>query len=354
MTDYARYSKFVHYLAFAYSFVIVYASLQPFSGWQSLDPNGVYFLWAKWPRYITRSDLVINVLAYIPWGFLLALIFRQKLLPAMSIMMAIFSCLILSWTLESIQMYLPSRIASNLDLLCNTLGGIIGAMLAMEFNRHTAWHNWLYEIRYRLFLPGGKIDLGLVLIALWFLAQLNPTIPLFGSTVSRLDAVPPPEPPDILLEATEVLLNLMGVGLFAIILLRLKLYARPIITLLFIAVLIIKGFAATTLLKASVLYQWVSPGVVFGLAVGFLLLIALARLRSSAHVYICSICLLSSTWMTLLTIRTEGVTGVADQFNWNYGHLLNFNGLTSTILLIWPFLAVLYLLTFAKLDQTNN
>ena len=31
-------------------------------------------------------------------------------------------------------------------------------------------------------------------------------------------------------------------------------------------------------------------------------------------------------------------------FNWSYGHLLNFNGLTRTVLLVWPLLAAIQLL----------
>jgi VanZ family protein len=347
-------SRLAHYLALVYLFVIIYASLQPFMGWHAPEKGTPFFLWDKWPQYITRFDLIINVLAYIPMGFLLTSILRRKFIVPTAITAASVSCFFLSLTMESIQMYLPNRISSNLDLICNTLGGVVGAVLSIEFARHVTWHNWFYQLRYRLFLPGRKIDLGLALITLWFLAQLNPAIPLFGGTFSNLQSAPPSDSPNVLLEAAKVFLNLMGIGLFVIILLQLKQHARPIITLLLIVVLIVKGFAATTMLKVSALHQWVSLGVVFGLVAGFLFLLALAHLRSSIQVYICSICLLSSAGITLLTIRAQGVLGPAQQFNWSYGHLLNFNGLTHTISLIWPLAAVLYLLTFAKIDRDNN
>ena len=34
-------------------------------------------------------------------------------------------------------------------------------------------------------------------------------------------------------------------------------------------------------------------------------------------------------------------------FNWRYGQLLNFNGLTHTVLLLWPLAAALWLFALA-------
>jgi len=36
-------------------------------------------------------------------------------------------------------------------------------------------------------------------------------------------------------------------------------------------------------------------------------------------------------------------------FNWSYGHLLNFNGLTRTVLVVWPFAASALLFALAGL-----
>ena len=34
-------------------------------------------------------------------------------------------------------------------------------------------------------------------------------------------------------------------------------------------------------------------------------------------------------------------------FNWRYGHLLNFNGLTHSVLLVWPIAAAAWLFALA-------
>ena len=70
------------YLALAYLALIVYASLHPFSGWRDPGLSPIYFLTAGWPRYWTAFDLLTNVLAYLPLGFLEdrhARLFKQPL-----------------------------------------------------------------------------------------------------------------------------------------------------------------------------------------------------------------------------------------------------------------------------------
>src|SRR3954466_14302043 len=59
-------------LAVAYFVVIAYTSLQPFSGWWIPPEEIRSFLWAPWPRYITLEDVLVNICAYVPLGFLLA------------------------------------------------------------------------------------------------------------------------------------------------------------------------------------------------------------------------------------------------------------------------------------------
>src|SRR5208283_177583 len=60
------------YLTGIYAFLIVYASLQPFSGWTVPAPGTVFFLWAPQTRE-TASDVIINLVAYWPLGLLGAL-----------------------------------------------------------------------------------------------------------------------------------------------------------------------------------------------------------------------------------------------------------------------------------------
>ena len=56
-------------LALCYGLLIIYASLFPFSGWH-VTANPFAWLSGPLPRSISRKDALVNLLAYIPFGFL--------------------------------------------------------------------------------------------------------------------------------------------------------------------------------------------------------------------------------------------------------------------------------------------
>src|SRR5208283_3025779 len=151
------------YLAILYGLMIVYASLEPFSGWMAPLPDTPFFLFQSWPQYFTRFDIVVNVLAYAPFGFLVALIGTRRG-PAARLATAIGAGALLSFAMESTQMFLPMRDASNVDLLSNSLGATLGGLAALAFNRAPRLRRRIAEWRYRTFLGGRSGDLGLALL----------------------------------------------------------------------------------------------------------------------------------------------------------------------------------------------
>ena len=116
------------YLCIAYVLLVTYASLHPFSGWRDPGLPVLTFLQAPWPRYWTVFDLVVNVLAYLPLGFLLTLTLRGISGRWLAAFASLLLGVLLSFTLESIQTWLPSRVASNVDLACNSLGCGLGVL----------------------------------------------------------------------------------------------------------------------------------------------------------------------------------------------------------------------------------
>ena len=156
--------------------MIVYASLEPFSGWMSPLPDTPFFLFEPWPPHFTRFDLVINVVAYAPFGFLLGA-GRHAAPAGAALATAIGAGALLSFAMESTQMFLPTRDASSVDC-CPTasarpLAGCwrllsIGLQVCAQASR-----SW----RYRTFLDGPSGDLGLALLGVWLLSQVNPAIP---------------------------------------------------------------------------------------------------------------------------------------------------------------------------------
>jgi hypothetical protein len=190
-----------------YGLMIVYASLEPFSGWMAPLPELPFFLFEPWPPRITRFDIAINVLAYAPFGFLLALVGTRR--PAAArLATAIGAGALLSFAMESAQMFLPTR-SQQRRFLCFHRGGGGTAALASIARLASAPHCAMAISR---LLGGRSGDPGLALLGVWLLSQLDPGIPPFAATfdLARADARSGRRP----LQAAQSAFNVIGVGLF--------------------------------------------------------------------------------------------------------------------------------------------
>src|SRR5262245_47268906 len=167
-------SILARYLFVAYLLLVVYASLHPFSGWRDRGLPTFAFLTASFNRPVPAFDVAVNVLGYIPLGFLAVLASYPRLRGVAGFAFALACAIVLSFVLESLQLYLPTRTSSNLDLLANAGGGALGALAALAATRPLMDAGELQRLRSELFLPGGRVDLGLVLLGLWLFAQLSP------------------------------------------------------------------------------------------------------------------------------------------------------------------------------------
>ncbi len=84
------------------------------------------------PGALGWLDWISNYLGFIPIGVLITLLFpmRRPLLLSTGL------CLILSLTMEFIQLFLPWRFPSVNDLVLNTLGGLTGGWLGLKYGAH--------------------------------------------------------------------------------------------------------------------------------------------------------------------------------------------------------------------------
>ena len=123
-----------HFLAALYGLAIFYASLQPFEPWMERAPGTTFFLFAPWPPRWVRYDIISNVVAYVPFGFFIALAQRRQP-PAGRLSIAIVIGTLLSCAMETLQMFLPTRDASVADLLSNAAGTAFGGALALALIR---------------------------------------------------------------------------------------------------------------------------------------------------------------------------------------------------------------------------
>ena len=207
------------------------------------------------------------------------------------------------------------------------------------------------------FLPGKVGDLGLALLVIWLAVQVNPGIPLFATTfdpefrsIRRSRPCRAAASPDLvamLVAGATSAFQLLGVGLFLALLLRQRRYVGGAVLILIGTALLVKGIAAAVLLKPAVWEHWLAPGVSDGVAAGALLLLVAIWLPRPVQVALAAVALLSSVLAPLLTPDVLFARAPLSVFNWSYGQLLNFNGLTHAVLLVWPFAASAFLFALA-------
>ncbi len=78
----------------------------------------------------SKTDVVSNVLLFMPWGFLLA-IWRARRGTSFvaALILALLSAALLSASVELAQLFCPSRITSFVDLATNTFGSMLGMFI---------------------------------------------------------------------------------------------------------------------------------------------------------------------------------------------------------------------------------
>ena len=77
----SRRSALIAAATVGYVVVVIIASAYPLSGWRLPDRQLLWLQLGEWPRYYTYSDVIANVLAYVPVGGLLTWWLRHRLGP---------------------------------------------------------------------------------------------------------------------------------------------------------------------------------------------------------------------------------------------------------------------------------
>ncbi len=337
------------YLCIAYTLLIAYASLHPFSGWRDPGLPLLTFLDAPWPRYWTVFDLVVNVLAYLPLGFLLTLALRRASSRGVAAFAALLLGVSLSFTLECIQNWLPSRVASNVDLACNSLGCGLGVLLALR--QDARLFERIARLQHYLLAPKPHAEAGLVLLGLWLLIQLSPETQLFGAGNLRpllelMPAVPYAAKSFFVIETAITVCNMIAVGLMARTLMANRGSPGLVIAAFFIAALIVRTLAAAILVAPAEAFAWLTPGARLGLLTGGALLALMLLLPAALRVALAGLLLMAAT--VLVNLSPANPYSAAALATWRQGHFLNFNGLTRLTASFWPFIALPYLTILAR------
>lgn len=337
-------SPLARYLLGVYAVLIVYGSLYPWLGWRSHGVHPFAFFSEPWPRYRTWFDIVTNFIAYVPLGGLAV----AALLPMrrwLAFAAAVAAGAALSFCMESLQTYLPTRVSSNLDFALNSTGALLGALLGVWLAPSALAAGGVRALRAHLFRRGRRADAGLILLALWLLTQLNPVTLLFGTGDLRelIGALPTkPYPPEVFvrLEAVVVATNLTATGLIMAHLISPARKRWPLVLGLLGAALLVRSVAFAVLFEPNEALSWFTPGAAAGLALGTVACLLVVRALPRYELGIAAVCISIAT--AVVNTGPENPYLAESLAAWRQGQFLNFNGLTRALSAVWPFLAMIY------------
>lgn len=343
-----RASPFIRYLFFGYLFLVVYASLHPLTDWRDIGISPFNFIDARLPRYITIFDVIANVLAYVPLAALAVLAAHPQLRGIRAWLAAALGGCLLSLCMEALQTYLPARIPSNLDWALNSLGALIGASIGAALVRAVVIGGLLYKLRAHVFRSGKRIDLGLILLGAWLLSQLNPETLLFGTGDLRalFQSAPGILYPAAMFVRVEAIItagNAIAVALLCSLLIVHGGPRRSLFLLLLAAACAVRSVAFSVLFPSQNALAWLTPGAQIGLLVGTALALIALSLPRQVALGICALLLMLSA--ALVNLAPDNPYFLHSLQAWPQGHFLNFNGLTRVVSILWPFVAVGYLLS---------
>ena len=345
----------------AYLLLIIYASWFPFSGWQNQGLSPWIFLETyTMPRYWTKFDAITNVVGYIPLGTLLVYALYPHVRKFFAFLIGATAGVLVSGTMEAVQTFLPTRVSSNLDFWTNSAGCTVGALIGVLTVRRLLDRSQLQRLRQAWFAPHASQ--GLVLLALWPLAQIYPQNFLFGlgqilpilsdwlswAADAEIDLASYIRP-DVVLTVEQYWLSetiitacgMVGASLTLLCLLRKPSPRALLVAAMIASAILVKALASALLFAPENAFVWMTPGAEGGFLIGAIMLAGLGFAPHAAQRRVAVITLL----LALVIINTTPANPyfVATLQTWVQGKFLNFNGAAQFLALLWPFFAIWFL-----------
>jgi VanZ family protein len=352
-------------LALAYGALVLYASLFPFADWRWPAGQSLTTLLAlPWPPWRDPFDWWVNLLGYLPLGALLMIAARRSglgMLP--SLLIAVGAPTLLSAGAEVLQNFLPRRHPSLKDLAMNSLGAAVGALLALAVQALGLVDRW-GSLRQRWFAERSAMPLAL--LALWPLGLMVPAaVPLglgqFGDRLRLMAAewlvdvpwaravyeglidIPDPTPLRPLAESTISALGLLGPCLLVYSVV--KPGWRRVVLAVGAGLVAVAVMTLSTLLNFGPQHAlaWLTPSVLPALAAATLAAAALAPLPTRVAT---GLGLVALTALVVLVAQAPADPYFAVHLSsWELGRWARFYGLAQWIAWLWPYAAMLWLLS---------
>ena len=340
----------------AYTVIVIYASFTPWVGWRDLGVGAFAYLTAPWPTRLTRFDVIINVLGYLPFGLLVVLAVYPRRRGLSAILIATLAGTLLSGSVEAIQTFLPRRVSSNVDLVTNICGAVIGAVIGAWRAESLIDRGRLLQLRYAWFVRDSAI--ALVLLGLWPLTQLHAVAMLFAmgpSDASLLDWAyeqgitwlparntwTPAE--FILAEAVVTTAAVLAVGLTAAAAMQPRAPRARLVVAVIAAALFAKTLAYGVRFGGDLSLAWLTPGGIGGLVIGLLAAVVACWGPQRA---VARLALLATVGLIVASgLIPENPYFAHWQAQWRTGRLAHFDAVGEWLAFAWPFAVLIWLIS---------
>ncbi len=335
-----------------YVALVVYASLYPFANWRDQGIAPWSFLFAPLPRYWSGFDVALNLIGYMPLGALLVLLVLRGAQRGAPVLVATLCACALSLLMESLQSYLPQRVASREDWLLNTAGAALGALLALALAR-AGWLAWWDAWQRRWLAPQSRGVLALLLA--WPAALLFPAAVPFGMgqvwnrLAQFMDAllvwgtqVPTPATVNAALapssELACVALGLLVPCLLGFCVVQSVRHRIALVLLLLTVGFVTTGLSAALSWGPGHTWAWLNPITGAGAALALVLALALARVPARVNASLALLALGLS--VGLLNQAPDSPYFAQTLRAWEQGRFIRFHGFAQWLGWAWPYAAM--------------
>jgi VanZ family protein len=321
-------------MSLSYALLIIYVSLNPFD----FDfHNGI-------SRFITLFDVSVNILAYIPFGFLLVFATYPRWRNFVALSIAIGLSALLAFSVETLQSWVPTRIPSSMDWWANVFGGLLGGLLAIPLGPQ-----WLSgsAIRRRFDQWFGLDWGGCTLLLLFPWSQIYPQSSwlgtgvwghaIFGSIDWGTFVIN-----QVVQETFITALCWLGVALLLSSGLRAKAPQWRILNGLLCFTVLMKTFFTALQFGGEFSLIWLTAGALWGMVLGSISLRWALRLRQKAKFWLALFCLITAT--IVINQLPDNPYFIMNLRHWHQGRLVHFNELMQWVSVVWLPVALVWMI----------
>jgi len=331
-------------ISLSYALLIIYVSLNPFDFNFSNGITAWAWLDAPLPRFITLFDVSVNILAYIPLGFLLVFACYPRWRNFVALSIGLGFSAILAFSVESLQTWLPTRIPSQMDWWANVLGGLLGGLLAIPLGPQ-----WLSgsAIRRRFDRWFGSNWAACALFLLFPWAQIYPQSSWLGTGVWGHAIFASVDwgtmvVNHVVQESIITAMCWLGTGLLLSLGMRVKAPQWRILNGLLCFTVLVKIAFTALQFGAEFSLLWLTAGAIWGMVAGSLLLRWALHFSGDSKAWLALVCLVSAT--VAINLLPDNPYFILTLRHWYQGRLLHFNELMQWVSVVWLLLALFWVI----------